>query len=474
MLALPTAGRGEAPAADASPALTIKVLADNEEYDWATQRFKAEGNVRVTYGETLLTADTVLGNPFTGEVEAAGNVVFQNGGRSLTGESFSYNYKTSEGVAGNASGSVDNIYFRGEELRSAADRYTLKRSRFTTCDDEHPHYYMSAREMEIAPGKKLTARDVAIYLYGNKLISIPKYSVGLDKKDRGSGFTLPELGVSGRYGAFAGYNFDLTSGPNTIARLDARISTKHLLTGGLEYDRIAGQPIFLRATYRQPYYAGGKPYTLLTRLPELGIRYGSQGAFEAYSKPGHPLDLARGFVDPRQLKPGLKSMNIIGEVGAGKFIEHPNRVSSERLDTRLIAWMDPIAIAPRTVLSPAVSARFSHYGGGEDYNAIGYRLGIGRQLGKESYASLTYITHSIHGSTPFDFDRVEIPQELAGRVEFPLGSFFLEIGGRYDLARGLIYDTEVSIAKRLHCLEPKLTWRNRFQQFSMDVRVLGF
>ena len=132
-------------AADASPLSSIKILADSEEYDWATERFSAQGNVRVTYGETLLTADTVLGNPFTGEIQAAGHVTFENGTRTLTGESFTYNYKTSEGVAGNASAVVDNVYFRGEELKSAPDKYTLTGSRFTTCDEEHPHYYLSAR-----------------------------------------------------------------------------------------------------------------------------------------------------------------------------------------------------------------------------------------------------------------------------------------------------------------------------------------
>lgn len=454
--------------------LKLNVLAENEEFDWATQHFDAEGNVRVTYGDTLLTADTVVGDPFTGDVQAAGHVTFQNGTRTLNGENFTYNYKTNKGVAANASAVVDNIYFRGEELRSQPNRYVIKGSRFTTCSDENPHFYMSARETEIIPGKKLTARGVSIHLFGAKLISIPKYSVNLSKGEKTSQFKMPQLGVSGPYGAFAGYDFDLSSGPDTIARFDARTSTKQIFQGGLEFDRIAGQPVFLRTTYRQPYYAGGKPYTLLTRMPEVGIRFGTQNSNQAYSTSGEPLDLARGFVHPQQGSPGKTGVNIIAEIGDGKFTELPSRVSSDRLDSRLVAWMDPISIGSQTVFSPGISGRFSHYGTGDDYSSIGFRLAVSHRFGGETYGSLTYITHSIHGSTPFDFDQVEIPHELAGIVGFPIGRLFLEVGGRYNLSSGLMYDTQISIADRLHCLEPKLTWRNRFRQFSMDVRVLGF
>lgn len=466
---------GLSSAEQAETPLSIKILADQEEYDWATEHFYAHGNVRVTYGETLLTADSVSGNPFTGEMHAAGNVTFENGTRTLTGESFSYNYKTMTGLAGNASAVIDSLYFHGEELRSEPGKYTLTRSRFTTCDAENPHYYMSAREMEVVPGKKLIAHDIAIYVYGNKLLSLPKYSISLDKKGKTSHFKLPEFGVSGRYGVFAGYDFDLSSGPGTIGQFGARVSTKQVFQGGLDYERIAGRPIFIRAGYREPYYGGVKSDTLLTRMPEVGIRIGSKNAYEAYSASRESLDLARGFTDPRRLSsPDFRGMNIIGEIGVGKFVENPGSISSKRLDTRLEAWMNPMPIAQKTVLSPGISARFSHYDTGEDYSAIGFRLGVGQMFGSQSYGSLTYFANSIHGSTPFEFDRVELSNELAGKVGFPVGSFFLEVGGRYDLSGGRLYDSEISIAKTLHCLEPKLTWRNRFQQISMDVRVLGF
>jgi len=460
-------------AADASPLPSIKILADSEEYDWATERFSAQGNVRVTYGETLLTADSVLGNPFTGEVQAAGNVTFENGTRTLTGESFTYNYKTNEGIAGNASAVVDNVYFRGKELKSAPDKYTLTGSRFTTCDEEHPHYYLSARELEIIPEKKLIARGVSIYLYGTRLISVPKYSVGLDKEHKTPGFKLPVVGVSGRYGVFAGYSFDMSSGASTVGRLNARMSTREVFQGGLEYDRIAGQPVFFRASYRERYYGGTNPYTLLTRMPEVGVRYGTKNAFEAYSSVREPLNLSRSLLDPRQ-PISRHGMNLIGEVSAGRFTENPDNVTSNRLDTRLVAWMDPVPLHSNTFFSPGISARFSHYDTGDDYSSVGFSLGVGRRFGQQSYGSLTYTANSIQGTTPFGFDVVEIPHELAGRVGFPVGSLFLEVGGRYDLTKGLMYDSEVSIAKRLHCLEPKLTWRNRFRQFSIDVGVVGF
>ena len=451
----------------------IHVQADMSEYDPVGEQFTASGNVRVTYEDVLLTADTVSGDGATGDIEALGGVTFQSEGRSLTGESFTYNFKTKVGNARNASASIDNIFFRGEELKSEPGRYTVTGSSFTTCNAEKPHYHLSARELVIEPGKKLLARDVGIVLFGNRLIRVPKYSMGLSG-EKESKSTFPAIGISGRYGIYAGYELDLATGPRTIGTLDVRLSTREVLQGGLMYDRLAGRPVFLRATYKQPFYGGGRSDLMVSRLPEIGVRFSSGRAAGRRSSAREPLDLSRGLIDPlRPASPGI-GLNVIGELGVGKLIEEPHQISSERVDGRVVAWLDPVGLDSRTLVSPGVSARLSHYGGGDDYSALGFRLAVARRLGTDSFASLTYVTHSIHGQTPFEFDKIELADELAGRIRFPAGSVVLELGGRYDLRGHRFFDTEISVAKTMHCLEPKLTWRNRFQEFSVDVGLVGF
>ena len=449
--------------------LEIHIQADNEEYYFDTQQFRADGSVRITYGDVLLTADSVLGNPWTGGIEASGNVSFRDQDRTLTGQNFVYNFKTDKGLATDASASVDKIYFRGDELKSEPTLYTITGSRFTTCDADKPHYYMSARELRIKPGKKLLARDVSIVLLGKRIINVPKYTIGLSEEEKAKS-KLPAVGISGKYGVHASYEFDVSHEPRTIGILDARLSTRQVLQGGVMYDRVAGQPVFLNVTHRQPYYAGGRSDIMLSRLPELGIRF-SSGAQRATGK-REPITLSSIYVDPLRPVSNPGRLNLNGEIGIGKFIEEPHHISSERADARAVAWLDPLSPDSRTIISPGVSAQISHYGNGEEYTALGFRLLLARRFGDGSLASLTYMTHSIHGSTPFEFDEIELSDELAAKVRFPVGSFALEIGRRYDLRAHKFFDTEISVGKVMHCLEPKITWKNRFQEISLSVGLV--
>jgi lipopolysaccharide assembly outer membrane protein LptD (OstA) len=100
----------------------------------ADSRFYAKGNVIIDRDSVTLQADTVEGDPSTGDVEATGNVTFKDAQRTLTGNTFKYNFKTNTGDATNAVAAIssdsmqpneppsvlDNgegtLYFRGQEL----------------------------------------------------------------------------------------------------------------------------------------------------------------------------------------------------------------------------------------------------------------------------------------------------------------------------------------------------------------------
>jgi hypothetical protein len=90
-----------------------------------------------------------------------------------------------------------------------------------------------------------------------------------------------------------------------------------------------------------------------------------------------------------------------------------------------------------------------------------------------SFASLRLIGHLTSGSTPFEFDNVDIKQELQGAGRYVLGRNSYSGVLRYDLERNALRDWEFTFAHRLHCLEPSITWRNRYSQISLNIKVLG-
>lgn len=461
------------PAVDLAPK-QIRVTAVNEEFHPETQEFTAEGSAKIVYGDITLTADQVTGNADSGEVEATGHVHFQNAARSLTGNTFKYNFKTDVGLATNANAGSDHMYFRGAEMKSEPGKYTLKDSRFTSCDLENPHYYITARELVIEPNKMLTAKGVSLVMYGKTLFRLPTYHARLGPHKRKTGLRLPNIGVERSGGFFAGYGFDLDHSLDTQDTLDVRLSTKWLFQGGLKYESIAGGPAFGRLTYREPYYGGSEKNLIVTRLPEVGFRFGAQAADQQYSSTNESLTLSRGLISPLEIEPKAARVSFVGEVGAGEFREEPDPVTSWRLDARALSWLKPIDLGGNVFFAPGVSGRMSCYEGGNIYSDLGLRLAVAKRLGSKSYVSVGYIAHSVHGATPFHFDAVDLRDEFAARVGFPVGEYTLELGGRYDLNNHGIFDTEVSIAKTVHCLEPKITWSKRFSQMSLGIGVVGF
>ncbi|MDI6829315.1 MAG: hypothetical protein QME62_12610 [Armatimonadota bacterium] len=450
----------------------VRIIADFESYDFESSDFHAQGNVRVTYGDIDVTADIVSGNAITGELEAIGSVEFRQGTRLLTGRSFTYNFITGEGSAEDAAAVLDNLYFKSRELKSHESKYIISNSTFTTCDKPKPHYYFAAREISFIPGQKLTAKHVSMNLFGNHIITVPRYTIKFAKQERR--LKLPQIGISGNYGLYAGSRFNLSFGPKTTGTLNIIASTRQMLQGGFEFQKIDGKPFNANLTYRQPFYGGLRSDLLVSRLPEIAYYFFSAGMEEQVVNTARPDIMLRQLLSPDTPIHEERKLSFVGQVGIGRFIEEPNHIKATRFDVRGIMYLKPQTVDSYTSLSPAISLRHSFYDDGKSYTDIGFRLAAMRKMGQDSYVSAAYINHAIGGSTPFRFDPVEIPHELAVMLGFPVGTLKLEFGGRYDFSFGTLFDWEISIAKIIHCVEPKIRWRNRFKEISLDISLTGF
>jgi hypothetical protein len=401
-------------------------------------------------------------------------VEFQNGARNLRGQSFSYNFKTDVGLATDAVATADGVFFRGAELKSEPQKYTLTGSRFTTCNLERPHYYLSARELLIEPGKQLVAKDVSVVFYGRRLFNVPRYRIDLTRGKAKTLLYLPSVGISRRSGLFAGYQFDLGHGTVTRGTFDFRLSTKQVFQGGINYDRLGGRSIVLRADYREPWYGGNVANLMVSRLPEVAIRFGPQGEFDQFSSPREPLSLSRQLIDPlaEDTRPGR--VVFLGEVGAGRFTEEPDFIRATRYDARAMAWLSPLEMGRNNFVSPGIYGRVSSYGNGDEYTDLAFRLAVGRKLSETASVSATYIMHSTQGSTPFNFDHIEMTDELDLGAGFPIGAFRMEIGVRYNLQQQTVFDTDLSLSRVFHCMEPSITWKKRFREFAIGVGLVRF
>ncbi len=141
-----------------NPDAPIEADADHLDYDHATGRIMAEGNVVIRQGNAELRADRVLVHTETGDAYALGHVVLKRDGEELRGDKLRYNFKTGKSDTENIA--VDATPFHilaGEATRTGKDAYELRDARVTTCENRYPfcHYHVSAKRIVVYPGDYL-------------------------------------------------------------------------------------------------------------------------------------------------------------------------------------------------------------------------------------------------------------------------------------------------------------------------------
>jgi len=449
----------------------VMVVAAIPTAGWSQVR---QGEVGTEEQPTVIEAHVIEASPPT--VRAEGDVVFEQGEgqfrRRLRADQAIYNTQTAAGRMTSAS--------------------------FTTCDLPRPHYRIAAQEIRLSPDQRLKLRRVRIYLGRRCLISLPSLSINVGPGALGE-ILLPRPGYSSRDGFFLTTRFALVDTDKTGVNLQLRPTTRRGVQGGvigayaimgsarlasayvadsdMELRRESPLPslverevwtfpepkpeppllsAFAALLVRERAFDIDVPNLLATRLPEIGVRYISPQA--------------RVVRENGQPRVGLQ---VQGQTSWGRFTETPGGGYVSRWDTRGVVSTTLAAFGRSTALRGSVLARYSTYGGGNSYRVLGAALEVSRVFSGGSFASMRLIAHDISGSTPLEFDDIDIRRELQAAGRCVLGRSTFAVLLDYDLDKQSLRDWQVSIGRRLHCLEPTIIWRHRFRQISFDLRVLG-
>ena len=191
------------------------------------------GGATVKFEDKQLTADFIEFDMAksvayaTGRKDSAGIMtglpVFTQGQETFDVKSLSYNFKTKSGV-------IHEVITEQQESflhATVAKRYDsgivdISDGKFTTCDADHPHFYLAISKGRMIPGKKIVAGPSYLVLEDVPLpIGIPFGFLPNTGKRNQSGFLLPTWGDEVARG------FNLTGGGYYLAlgkHLDARIT----------------------------------------------------------------------------------------------------------------------------------------------------------------------------------------------------------------------------------------------------------
>jgi LPS-assembly protein len=212
--ALPPARSGEDGA--------IETRADDLQYDRTTGWVEGRGNVTISKGEEVLTADFVRVNVRTEDAYARGNVVLRRRDEVWEGHELRYNFRDRTGDAAGLTGDTGPFEVVAETAeRDAENTFTFHNATITTCTNAaHKHYLVTARRVHIVPGQTMKAYGTVWRLGGIPVMYLPYWYRNL-REDSGFRFYA---GHSSRMGTYllTSYRYRLSPMVRAETHLDYR------------------------------------------------------------------------------------------------------------------------------------------------------------------------------------------------------------------------------------------------------------
>jgi hypothetical protein len=156
-----------------------------KEFELTSEYIESDLNSNITYA--------------TGELDSSkkyfGNPKFKQGGEEFDADTIYYNLKSGRGIIYNVVSKQDQGYLHSEMTkRDNQGHIYVQGGKYTTCDQEHPHFYMELTKAIVIPNEKiisgpayLVVEDIPIKLMGLPFGFFPNSS------KRNAGVILPQF-----------------------------------------------------------------------------------------------------------------------------------------------------------------------------------------------------------------------------------------------------------------------------------------
>ncbi len=294
------------------------VQAREIDYDYSNHRVAAVGNVQIYYGGSTLEADKVIYDQTTKRLHAEGNVrLTEEDGKITYGQIMDLSDDYRDGFVNSLRlDAPDQTRMAAARAERTAGNFTVFHNGvYTACapckdDPRKPPLWQvkAARIIHDQNEKMIYFEDARLEFFGHPLAWMPYFSTPDPTVKRKTGFLVPTLSSSSKYGVAVEIPYYFALAPNYDATLAPMITTKQgpllqgefrqrLLNGAYEI-RAAGiyqlDPGLFRAQRRHPD----------ARPPRLARQRGKRRPVRAQQKMG--LGLGRAGAVGQDLPAGLQ------------------------------------------------------------------------------------------------------------------------------------------------------------------------
>lgn len=194
---------------------------DSITFDYVRSRANLYGASKVNYQNLELEADIIniaIDSSLvhaTGRMDSTGNVtgkpLFRQGQDEYEPDSISYNFKTRRAFISNVYTQQGEGFMKSMDgKRDSSGTMYVKKAFYSTCDAEHPHFYLNMTRAKMRPGKDVVFGPTYLVVEDIPLpLAIP-YGFFPFKSKYSSGFIMPSYGdetTRGFYLRDGGYYF---------------------------------------------------------------------------------------------------------------------------------------------------------------------------------------------------------------------------------------------------------------------------
>jgi lipopolysaccharide export system protein LptA len=477
------AAAGEGGSAQTNPPVQVSVgdvviTGEQFETDPTTGLITVSGNPRAVRGQDEIRATRMVINPRTLQFTAEGDVIIRQGGRELRGTRATYNFEQQGGQVEKAK-TVSGPYFIQAEqiLIKPGGTYEARRSRYSTCDRDHPHWSIYSRVVDVVPDERLTAYNAGLDLLGMRLFTVPRASKPLGQEEADERDRIPSFGYSSFNGPYVRQEFNLVRNGPVWVDADVQLNTFHEPSGGFRLGSAGRLKYVASAFYRDVAPNQRTAHLQVSRLPEVGVIWSNNDRFQ----PGRFLgDRVQNVRYDRALDVS-KSWIFAAQATVGFFRQHrgenvPDPDAASKNGGR--AMVQAQAVLPLVDLGffhlndLRLFARQSFYDNGDKF--LTYGTGIGKKVRTGNFTfSLNRFDSFSSGSTPFYFDDLDLRHEWRPAFEYSTRGFELSYYTRINAETYHFFDHVISVSKLLHCIKPTLTYRVRRSEIFFEIRIPG-
>ena len=233
---------------------------DSITFDYGRSRAHLYGGSKVQYQNLELEADIIniaIDSSLvhaTGRLDSTGNIVgkplFRQGSDEYEPDSISYNFKSRKAFISNVYTQQGEGFMKGlDGKRDSVGTMYVQKAFYSTCDAEHPHFYLNMTRAKMRPGKDVVFGPTYLVVEDVPLpLAIP-YGFFPFKSKYSSGFIMPSYGDETSRGFYlrdGGYYFAFND--YVDAKLLGEIYTK------------GSWALSLQSTYKKRYQYSGSLY----------------------------------------------------------------------------------------------------------------------------------------------------------------------------------------------------------------------